>query len=68
MFIGNFILKPLFQPAGRDGLTHNMLINFYNYWQRDSVIRVKCKGVATVDMDNVIFQIEVDYLISLLSL
>lgn len=43
---------------GRDGLTHNMLIDFYNYWTRERVVRVKCKGVATVDMENVITQIE----------
>eukprot|EP00250_Pteridium_aquilinum_P016984 c23395_g2_i1 orf=148-1905(+) len=43
---------------GRDGLTHNLLICFYEYWTRERLVRVKCKGVSTVDMDNVIFQIE----------
>ncbi|KAI5060164.1 hypothetical protein GOP47_0024584 [Adiantum capillus-veneris] len=43
---------------GRDGLTHNLLICFYDYWTRERMVRVKCMGVATVDMDNMIFQIE----------
>ncbi|KAH7373241.1 hypothetical protein KP509_17G046000 [Ceratopteris richardii] len=43
---------------GRDGLTHNLLICIYDYWTRERVVRVKCMGVATVDMDNIVFQIE----------
>lgn len=43
---------------GRDGLTHNMLIEAQEYWKREPIIRVRCKGVPTVDMENVCFQLE----------
>lgn len=43
---------------GRDGLTHNMLNDFYNHWKRERAIRVKCKGVSTMDMENVCYQLE----------
>ncbi|XP_024382628.1 uncharacterized protein [Physcomitrium patens] len=38
---------------GRDGFTHNMLASVHDYWKRRQVVRIKCKGVPTVDMDNV---------------
>ncbi|KAK4432997.1 CRS2-associated factor 1, chloroplastic [Sesamum alatum] len=43
---------------GRDGLTHNMLDNIHALWKRRRVIKIKCKGVCTVDMDNVCQQLE----------
>ncbi|QCD86915.1 RNA-binding [Vigna unguiculata] len=43
---------------GRDGLTHNMLENIHTYWMRSSVCKIKCRGVCTVDMDNVCQQLE----------
>lgn len=44
---------------GRDGLTHNMLDNIHAHWKRRRVCKIKCKGVCTVDMDNVRDQLEV---------
>ena len=44
---------------GRDGLTHNMLDNIHAHWKRRRVCKIKCKGVCTVDMDNVCQQLEV---------
>lgn len=38
---------------GRDGLTHNMLELIHSHWKRQPVCKVKCKGVPTVDMDNI---------------
>ncbi|CAD5193560.1 unnamed protein product [Musa acuminata subsp. malaccensis] len=43
---------------GRDGLTHNMLENIHAHWKRRRVCKIKCKGVCTVDMDNVRQQLE----------
>ncbi|MCO5569719.1 hypothetical protein L7F22_023434 [Adiantum nelumboides] len=43
---------------GRDGLTHNMLDLIHLHWKRRRVCRIKCKGVPTVDMDNLMFHIE----------
>ncbi|TKY60850.1 CRS2-associated factor 1 [Spatholobus suberectus] len=43
---------------GRDGLTHNMLDNIHAHWKRRRVCKIKCKGVCTVDMDNVSQQLE----------
>lgn len=45
--------------AGRDGLTHNMLENIHSHWKRKRVCKIKCKGVCTVDMDNICQQLEV---------
>lgn len=45
--------------SGRDGLTHNMLDNIHAHWKRRRVCKIKCKGVCTVDMDNVKEQLEV---------
>ncbi|CAH2051181.1 unnamed protein product [Thlaspi arvense] len=42
----------------RDGLTHNMLNNIHDLWKRRRVCKIKCKGVCTVDMDNVCEQLE----------
>ncbi|KAI3447014.1 hypothetical protein Pfo_003679 [Paulownia fortunei] len=41
-----------------DGLTHNMLDNIHAHWKRRRVCKIKCKGVCTVDMDNVCQQLE----------
>ncbi|CAI5479948.1 unnamed protein product [Closterium sp. Yama58-4] len=38
---------------GRDGLIHNMLELIHTHWKRRRCVKVKCKGVPTVDMDNV---------------
>uniref|UniRef100_A0ACD5Z0Y3 Uncharacterized protein n=1 Tax=Avena sativa TaxID=4498 RepID=A0ACD5Z0Y3_AVESA len=43
---------------GRDGLTHNMLENIHAHWKRKRVCKIKCKGVCTVDMDNICQQLE----------
>lgn len=43
---------------GRDGLTHNMLDNIHAHWKRRRVCKIKCKGVCTVDMNNVHQQLE----------
>ncbi|XP_042035900.1 CRS2-associated factor 1, chloroplastic-like [Salvia splendens] len=43
---------------GRDGLTHNMLDNIHALWKRRRVCKIKCKGVCTVDMENVCQQLE----------
>ncbi|XVF49130.1 hypothetical protein PTKIN_Ptkin03bG0243700 [Pterospermum kingtungense] len=43
---------------GRDGFTHNMLDNIHAHWKRRRVCKIKCKGVCTVDMDNVCEQLE----------
>ncbi|XP_077218181.1 RNA-binding CRS1 / YhbY (CRM) domain-containing protein [Tasmannia lanceolata] len=43
---------------GRDGLTHNMLDNIHSLWKRRRVCKIKCKGVCTVNMDNVRQQLE----------
>lgn len=47
--------------TGRDGLTHNMLDNIHDLWKRKRVCKIKCKGVCTVDMDNVRRQLEVGF-------
>ncbi|KAE9600329.1 hypothetical protein Lal_00046052 [Lupinus albus] len=43
---------------GRDGFTHNMLENVHALWKWKRVCKIKCKGVCTVDMDNVCQQLE----------
>lgn len=43
---------------GRDGLTHNMLELIHSHWRRTPVCKIRCKGVPTVDMDNVCHHIE----------
>ncbi|KAK7314425.1 hypothetical protein VNO77_32948 [Canavalia gladiata] len=43
---------------GRDGVTHNMLETIHTYWMRRRVCKIKCRGVCTVDMDNVCRQLE----------
>ncbi|KAL2925964.1 CRS2-associated factor 2 chloroplastic [Bienertia sinuspersici] len=52
------LVKPMINDnrqvnLGRDGLTHNMLELIHSHWKRRPVCKVKCKGVPTVDMDNV---------------
>lgn len=44
---------------GRDGLTHNMLDLIHTHWKRRRVVKIKSKGVPTVDMDNVCRHLEV---------
>lgn len=36
-----------------------MLDNIHDLWKRKRVCKIKCKGVCTVDMDNVRRQLEV---------
>ncbi|KAL3687957.1 hypothetical protein R1sor_014266 [Riccia sorocarpa] len=43
---------------GRDGLTHNMLEVIHNNWKRSVCCKVRCKGVPTLDMDNLVRVIE----------
>lgn len=43
---------------GRDGLTHNMLELVHTHWRRQEVCKVRCRGVPTVDMDNVCHHLE----------
>nr|KJB31208.1 hypothetical protein B456_005G181000 [Gossypium raimondii] len=57
------LVKPLLSynrqvNLGRDGLTHNMLDLIHSHWKRRRVCKIKCKGVPTVDMDNVCRHIE----------
>lgn len=54
-----FFIIIFFNILGRDGLTHNMLDNIHAHWKRRRVCKIKCKGVCTVDMDNVRQQLEV---------
>lgn len=44
---------------GKDGVTHNMLVDVHNHWKRSEAVRIKCLGVPTLDMDNVCFHLEV---------
>ncbi|XP_057447190.1 CRS2-associated factor 1, chloroplastic-like [Lotus japonicus] len=50
--------SPSHLSIGRDGLTHNMLENVHTHWMRQRVCQIKCRGVCTVDMDNVCHQLE----------
>uniref|UniRef100_A0A2N9ILP4 CRM domain-containing protein n=1 Tax=Fagus sylvatica TaxID=28930 RepID=A0A2N9ILP4_FAGSY len=43
---------------GRDGLTHNMLELIHSHWRGQQVCKVRCKGVPTVDMDNICRHLE----------
>ncbi|KAJ4968389.1 hypothetical protein NE237_015090 [Protea cynaroides] len=57
------LVKPLLSDnrqvnLGRDGLTHNMLELVHTHWKRQRVCKVRCKGVPTVDMDNVCRHLE----------
>ncbi|KAL2604425.1 hypothetical protein AAZV13_09G066900 [Glycine max] len=44
---------------GKGGVTHNMLGDIHNHWKKAEVVRIKCLGVPTLDMDNVCFHLEV---------
>ncbi|OAY34513.1 CRS2-associated factor 2, chloroplastic [Manihot esculenta] len=57
------LIKPLLSDnrqvnLGRDGLTHNMLELIHSHWRRKPVCKVRCKGIPTVDMDNVCRHLE----------
>ncbi|KAF2292774.1 hypothetical protein GH714_028118 [Hevea brasiliensis] len=57
------LIKPLLSDnrqvnLGRDGLTHNMLELIHTHWKRTPVCKVRCKGIPTVDMDNVCRHLE----------
>ncbi|XP_010914759.1 CRS2-associated factor 2, chloroplastic [Elaeis guineensis] len=43
---------------GRDGLTHNMLESIHSHWRRQEICKVRCRGVPTVDMDNICHHLE----------
>lgn len=45
--------------VGRDGLTHNMLELVHSHWRRQPVCKVRCKGVPTIDMNNICYHLEV---------
>lgn len=45
--------------VGRDGLTHNMLELIHSHWKRQRVCKVRCRGVPTIDMNNVCRHLEV---------
>lgn len=45
--------------TGRDGLTHNMLELVHCHWRRDEICKVRCRGVPTIDMDNICRCLEV---------
>jgi RNA-binding protein YhbY len=45
--------------SGKGGVTHNMLDDIHNHWRRAEAVRIKCLGVATLDMDNICFHLEV---------
>ncbi|KDP26616.1 hypothetical protein JCGZ_17774 [Jatropha curcas] len=57
------LIKPLASDnrqvnLGRDGLTHNMLDLIHSHWRRQQVCKVRCKGIPTVDMDNICHHLE----------
>ncbi|KAI4328212.1 hypothetical protein L6164_020584 [Bauhinia variegata] len=57
------LIKPMLSDnrqvnLGRDGLTHNMLELIHSHWKRRRVCKVRCKGVPTVNMDNVCRHLE----------
>ncbi|XP_044489945.1 CRS2-associated factor 2, chloroplastic [Mangifera indica] len=59
----DMLVKPLLKNnrqvnLGRDGLTHNMLDLIHTHWKRRRVVKIKSKGVPTVDMDNVCRHLE----------
>ncbi|KAH7570309.1 hypothetical protein ACOSQ2_018690 [Xanthoceras sorbifolium] len=59
----SMLVKPMLSDnrqvnLGRDGLTHNMLELVHTHWKRRRVCKVKCKGVPTIDMDNVCSRLE----------
>ncbi|KAL8144196.1 hypothetical protein V2J09_017228 [Rumex salicifolius] len=43
---------------GNRGVTHNMLDDIHNHWKRAEAVRLKCLGVPTLDMDNIVWQLE----------
>ncbi|KAH7652258.1 YhbY-like protein [Dioscorea alata] len=43
---------------GKDGVTHNMLVDVHDHWKRSEAVRIQCLGVPTLDMDNVCFHLE----------
>ncbi|KAL5227867.1 hypothetical protein ABZP36_016132 [Zizania latifolia] len=43
---------------GRDGLTHNMLEMVHCHWRRQEICKVRCRGVPTVDMNNLCHHLE----------
>ncbi|KAJ1283600.1 hypothetical protein BS78_03G140500 [Paspalum vaginatum] len=43
---------------GRDGLTHNMLEMIHCHWRRQEICKVRCRGVPTVDMNNLCYHLE----------
>ncbi|TVU21107.1 hypothetical protein EJB05_30723, partial [Eragrostis curvula] len=43
---------------GRDGLTHNMLEMIHCHWRHQEICKVRCRGVPTVDMNNLCHHLE----------
>lgn len=54
-----FVWLKIWVCIGRDGLTHNMLELIHSHWRLQKVCKVRCKGVPTVDMDNICRHLEV---------
>ncbi|XP_042398136.1 CRS2-associated factor 2, chloroplastic-like [Zingiber officinale] len=57
------LIKPILSHnrqvnIGRDGLTHNMLELIHSHWRRQQVCKVRCRGVPTVDMNNICLHLE----------
>ncbi|CAA6662167.1 unnamed protein product [Spirodela intermedia] len=49
---------PARRRSSRDGLTHNMLELIHTHWRRQKICKVRCRGVPTVDMNNVCRHLE----------
>lgn len=52
------MIHPQIMFAGRDGLIHNMLELIHSHWRRHEICKVRCRGVPTLDMDNVCHHLE----------
>ncbi|KAI4383015.1 hypothetical protein MLD38_008899 [Melastoma candidum] len=53
MLVGPHVSDNRQVNLGRDGMTHNMLELIHSHWKRRRVCKVRCRGVPTVDMDNI---------------
>lgn len=43
-----------------------MLNDIHNHWKDAEAIRIKCMGVPTIDMENVLTQLEVCFLLRII--
>ncbi|KAL6615259.1 hypothetical protein ACP70R_037529 [Stipagrostis hirtigluma subsp. patula] len=53
-----YLAQPAAQHRRRDGLTHNMLEMIHCHWRRQEICKVRCRGVPTVDMNNLCYHLE----------